>query len=150
MAEKHRIHYRTDRGRALANRYNKSVTGRWNIIRANAKRDSKVSFDVTKVQFLAVQEYPCTYCGGDLPEMGSGLDRLEAGGAYRPGNVAPCCDECNVARSNHFSPEEMLAELGPAIARIRMVRGDRLRPAIPLAFWGTWDGNVEALPGRTK
>ena len=43
---------------------------------------------------------------------------------YSIDNVAPCCNECNVARSDHFSIDEMKNFVGPAIREVKLVRMD--------------------------
>ena len=42
------------------------------------------------------------------------------------GNVVPCCYECNVARGNNFSFEEMLL-IGKAIKKIKKERINKLK-----------------------
>lgn len=47
---------------------------------------------------------PCTYCGYSA----TGLDRLDNSKGHTEDNCVPCCNECNVARMDNFTHEEML------------------------------------------
>ena len=60
----------------------------------------------------------CVYCYTDKR---IGLDRLNNSKGHTKDNVAPCCYECNVARSNNFSYDEMLI-IGKAIKEVRSNR----------------------------
>jgi hypothetical protein len=40
----------------------------------------------------------CHYCGGQLPEAGHGLDRINRNYGYLRQNVVPCCKECNAQK----------------------------------------------------
>lgn len=72
---------------------------------------------------------PCTYCGDDN-FMNMGLDRLDNNLGHTMDNSIPCCDECNVARSNHFTYEEMM-EIGAVIKRIKANRIKNPQPLQP-------------------
>lgn len=54
-------------------------------------------------------------------KAGIGLDRLDNAKGYEPGNVVSCCSECNIARSDNFTPEEMKV-IGMAIRKVKMAR----------------------------
>lgn len=60
----------------------------------------------------------CIYCG-DVHKIG--LDRIDNLKAHNIDNCVPCCYECNVARSNNFSHEEMKM-IGKTIAIIKQNR----------------------------
>jgi hypothetical protein len=60
---------------------------------------------------------PCQYCG--FPS--TGLDRLNNDEGHTDKNCIPCCYECNTARMNNFSHEEMKI-LGLAIKQIKEIR----------------------------
>lgn len=60
----------------------------------------------------------CHYCGFKP----SGLDRVNHDLGHIMGNCVPCCFECNVARNNNFTYEEML-EIGKVIRKIKITRG---------------------------
>lgn len=81
---------------------------------------------LTRDEFAALTEQPCTYCGDPdtTDTSGSGLDRRDSSRGYHLDNVVPCCVECNLAKGpDTFSYEEMLV-IGAAI---RQVKDARLR-----------------------
>lgn len=61
---------------------------------------------------------PCIYCG-DTNRVG--CDRIDNSKGHTKNNVVPCCFDCNCARNDNFSHDEML-ELGKAIAKIKQKR----------------------------
>ncbi len=79
---------------------------------------------ITLEEYKRLTSQPCEYCGGPLPETSVGLDRIDISKGYSHGNVLPCCTWCNVARSDHFTVDEVRREIGPAIRRIRIQRGE--------------------------
>lgn len=58
---------------------------------------------------------PCVYCG-DTHKIG--CDRIDNTKGHTKDNVQPCCYECNVARGNNFSVEEMKI-IGKAIKEVK-------------------------------
>lgn len=74
-------------------------------------------FDLTKEFIEEKLKQPCMYCG-DLNFNKMGLDRLDNSIGHLKTNVVPCCDECNIARSDHFTHEEMLI-IGIAIKQVK-------------------------------
>ena len=65
---------------------------------------------------------PCHYCGLDNNSVaGVGLDRLDNTIGYMLDNVVSCCTECNRARSDKFTPDEMLI-IGTAIRQVNLAR----------------------------
>ena len=58
---------------------------------------------------------PCIYCG-DTKRIG--CDRIHNDGGHTKDNVVPCCYDCNCARNNNFSYEEMKV-LGKTIREIK-------------------------------
>lgn len=58
---------------------------------------------------------PCKYCG-DVERIG--CDRIDNDKGHTMDNVVPCCYDCNCARNNNFTYEEML-ELGKTIHKIK-------------------------------
>lgn len=61
---------------------------------------------------------PCVYCG-DTYRVGA--DRLDNTKGHTKDNVVPCCVECNTAKNEHFTYEEMLI-IGKAIAEVKAKR----------------------------
>ena len=57
----------------------------------------------------------CTYCGD---ETKMGFDRINNSIGHIKSNVVPCCYDCNVARSDNFTHEEM-KEIGKAIKSVK-------------------------------
>lgn len=64
---------------------------------------------------------PCVYCG-DTKRIG--CDRIDNSKGHTKDNVVPCCIECNTARNNNFSHEEMFV-LGETIAKIKEDRSKK-------------------------
>lgn len=62
----------------------------------------------------------CVYCGDTC---NIGLDRIDNNRGHEIGNVVPCCYDCNVARSNNFSMEEMKL-IGSTIRKIKRMRNE--------------------------
>lgn len=63
----------------------------------------------------------CVYCG-DTNNIG--LDRIDNNKGHEIGNVVPCCYECNCARNNNFTYEEMLI-IGKAIREVKNKRKEK-------------------------
>ena len=61
---------------------------------------------------------PCHYCG-DTYRIG--CDRIDNSKGHTKENVVPCCIECNTARNNYFTYEEM-RRLGKTISEIKKDR----------------------------
>lgn len=59
----------------------------------------------------------CFYCGF----RPSGLDRLDQNLGHTIANCVPCCWECNTARNDNFTSEEM-KEIGKIIRKIKISR----------------------------
>lgn len=60
----------------------------------------------------------CSYCGHN---QRMGADRVNNNENHSKKNTVPCCYECNVARNNIFSHQEMKI-IGSAIAKVRKNR----------------------------
>lgn len=60
----------------------------------------------------------CHYCGFKP----SGLDRIDQNLGHIIGNCVPACFDCNTARNNNFSYEEMI-EIGKTIRKLKIARG---------------------------
>lgn len=77
--------------------------------------------NITKEQLSdIIYNSKCIYCG-DTHNIG--LDRIDNNRGHEIGNVVPCCYECNIARGNNFSFEEMLI-LGKTIRQIKNKRNE--------------------------
>ena len=61
---------------------------------------------------------PCVYCG-DTYRVGA--DRISNNKGHTKDNIVPCCFECNCAKNDNFSYEEMLI-IGKAIAAVKAQR----------------------------
>ena len=61
---------------------------------------------------------PCHYCG-DTKRVG--CDRIDNNKGHSKDNVVPCCIECNTARNNYFTYEEM-RRIGKTIAEVKKDR----------------------------
>jgi hypothetical protein len=92
--------------------------------RAAAKVSERgLTFELSFDEYAELVSAPCTYCGGPLPEVGLGLDRLDNNVGYTRFNCVPCCHYCNTARSNHFSVSEMV-KIGQLFRELRLARPD--------------------------
>lgn len=56
--------------------------------------------------FADLRLRPCFYCGSKLSNLGIALDRLDNSAGYELNNIVPCCPQCNVWKSNTFTPGE--------------------------------------------
>ena len=74
--------------------------------------------DYTIEDMLEIMDTPCIYCG-DTNRIG--LDRIDNSKGHTKDNTVPCCYECNCARNNNFSFEEMKI-LGKTIKQIKESR----------------------------
>jgi hypothetical protein len=63
-------------------------------------------------------ESGCSYCGDDNRV---GIDRIDNSRGHTKDNVVPACYDCNCARGNNFTSEEMLI-IGKAIKEIKQCR----------------------------
>ena len=74
--------------------------------------------DYTIDDMLEVMSKPCVYCG-DTSRIG--LDRIDNSKGHTKDNTVPCCYECNCARNNNFTYDEML-QIGKVIRDIKLKR----------------------------
>lgn len=95
--------------------------GRFGIAITAATRKG-VEWKISSEQYFDLIKNPCAYCGGPLAESGIGLDRMVSSKCYEIGNVAPCCHQCNHAKRDWFSYEEMKEFIGPSIRVVRLHR----------------------------
>lgn len=78
--------------------------------------------DLTREFVLEECKKPCIYCG-DTKRIG--LDRIDNTKGHTKDNVVPCCYECNCARLDNFTHEEMLI-IGKSIAEVKKNRSNPL------------------------
>lgn len=84
-----------------------------------ADKKKGLSFDIDKQWlFDNIKNGQCHYCG-DTKRLG--LDRIDNSKGHTKDNVVLCCYECNIARGNNFTYEEMLI-LGKTIKMIKSAR----------------------------
>lgn len=65
----------------------------------------------------------CVYCGDNKK---IGCDRIDNSKGHTKDNVVPCCIECNAARNNNFTYDEML-EIGKAIRKVKENRRNKIK-----------------------
>lgn len=105
--------------------------------RANAKT-KKRAFELTKEAYDELANLPCVYCHRDITETNtSGIDRIDNDLGYVPGNMQPCCSECNVMRGA-LTVEAFLEKVSRIAARAELL----LVPEMPTF--------LTALPRRKR
>jgi hypothetical protein len=116
-----RIYIKTEKGRAIS------------LLQSHKRFDKKKNRECNLSQEYVIKNIlyeKCFYCGFSAENMG--CDRLDNLIGHIIGNVVPCCPDCNVARSNNFTVEEMKI-IGLAIREIKLKRIDEGKP-ISVAF----------------
>lgn len=58
----------------------------------------KLTWLLTKVQFISIGSQPCSYCG--TPNDNYGIDRIDSTLGYTPENCRSCCRTCNIAKAS--------------------------------------------------
>ena len=93
--------YYKNHKKVLRNRaaYSRTIMGRHSSMRGSA-RNRKLECTLTLEEYEKLIAESCFYCGGDLSPAGIGLDRIDPKQGYIPGNVRPCCYDCNTAKMN--------------------------------------------------
>ncbi|EDJ1279827.1 hypothetical protein GE594_10215 [Salmonella enterica] len=87
-----------------------------NYIEIDKKKGQECTLTVEFVKNLI--EKPCIYCG-DTERIGA--DRIDNSKPHTPDNVHPCCADCNTARSDKFTVDEMMI-IGSAIRKVKEMR----------------------------
>lgn len=95
--------------------------GRYSHNKSHAKHLGR-AWTLTKEEYNKLLQKPCTYCHLPIGKWGYGLDRLDNSRGYELDNVVTCCKECNVARNNNFTSDEMRQFIGPAIRAAKLAR----------------------------
>lgn len=99
----------------------KTVHGRFLKAKGSAKARG-IRWLLTEAHFETLGKESCFYCKQSLNlKFGSGIDRKNSSRDYEPNNVVACCIECNVAKNNFFSCEEMQV-IGKAISIVKQLR----------------------------
>ena len=87
-----------DKIREQRQRYRKSVKGRYNKYKKEAK-DRGFVFELSLEEFESITKLPCMYCGEYSKESEgaqySGIDRIDSSEGYTSFNCVPCCEMCN-------------------------------------------------------
>lgn len=75
-------------------------------------RKKGLETSLSQADVLKLMTSACEYCGslGD-----NGADRLDNTIGHTTSNCVACCVECNIARGDKFTPDEMRTFIGPAI-----------------------------------
>lgn len=108
---------KTKRARELYKINCRTLTGKFCGAKRNARQRNK-EWSITKEQYYSlIKDNQCYYCGNKLPEVGSGLDRIDNNKGYSIENVVPCCSICNSVKFDVFTTAEML-EIGNLIREI--------------------------------
>lgn len=99
--------------------YRLTVKAKYTTYKSSAKVRN-IPFDLSFEEFKEFWKKPCHYCRDPIETIG--LDRIHNNKGYTKETIVPCCMTCNYVRLNLFTFEEMLKELGPAIAKIKHSR----------------------------
>ena len=105
---------------ATTKKYNKSFNGKSSsLLKAYLNFDNSRGYenDLTLDDIKWAKTSKCVYCGYDA----TGFDRIDNKKGHTTDNVVPCCKECNIARMDNFSHEEMFI-LGKAIKVVKDLR----------------------------
>lgn len=89
--------------------YDKSVLRRYNKAQRKAK-EREIEWGLSLEDYTALCNKPCYYCNnilGKIVECGVGLDRINSDIGYQLDNVLPCCQTCNIIKSDILSVDEM-------------------------------------------
>lgn len=93
-----------------------------------AKYEAKkrnLEWSISEDLFTRMISLACSYCCGPLPQNGCGLDRKTNSIGYTESNITPCCFVCNKVKSDIFTYDEMNNNIGPAVRRVRELRGGK-------------------------
>lgn len=99
----------TEEGKAYEHKRRRTPKTRYIKARYDAgrRKSGAKPFTISLEEYLIVIARKCEYCNCSLEnETGSGLDRIDNEKGYEPGNVNPCCGDCNRRRSKSMGAEE--------------------------------------------
>jgi len=80
-------------------KYARTTRGQFTELKSRAKKGTK-EMTITYEEYATIRTLPCEYCGGKLPKVGHGLDRINSNKGYTLKNSVPCCYRCNMAKSS--------------------------------------------------
>jgi hypothetical protein len=105
-----------ERMQRLSDGYHRSPERKYKILETRHKKweGDFISFEFYKKLIVL----PCSYCGGELPPKGTGIDRINSKKGYTANNCAPCCTRCNQLFSN-YNKEETLDHIQKIIKYIK-------------------------------
>jgi len=105
--------------RAWCAKYNRTLGGRFARMKRGAKK-REIPFELTKEQYAnLVIGAICHYCGGILPEVGSGADRKNSSAGYSVENCVPCCRNCNSIRGADLISYKEMLEVAKLLRKLR-------------------------------
>lgn len=111
-------------------RYDRSPAGRFRYGKSSAKIRG-LRWTLTFIEYVElIGSDECFYCGEELNETGSGLDRIDPALGYTYENVVPCCATCNKIKRELLTHEETIVAI-KAIQALRAVdnrRKERNKP----------------------
>lgn len=120
-----REYRKTPKGKEHDRRNAISPRSRYNYTKHSARK-RRLEFCLEFEEYKQLIAQTCHYCGGELNNHGTGLDRVDNNKGYVHGNVVPCCKDCNTVKSDIFNYKEMLL-----ISKvIRQIKNDRLVMAL--------------------
>jgi hypothetical protein len=102
--------------------YSGMSKGRFQMAKSKAVRKGK-TWLLTEEEYFSLLRLPCDYCGFEIRNSGIGLDRKDSSNGYTLENCCSCCLECNQAKSDFLTYDEMKNIVGPAI---KLVKDNRL------------------------
>lgn len=108
--EKMRVYRKNNREAHLRDqkKSHRSLPVMFNRAKYSAK-ERGIVWNISYELFVLIRSKICHYCEGKLPEVGSGIDRIENSRGYEPDNVLPCCGDCNKHRHSTWTVGEMVA-----------------------------------------
>ena len=105
--------------RELYRSYHKAPKNRFhNFVNCAKRRGLEVSLSFDQWTVVVIERF-CEYCGGALPEIGSGVDRKDSAKGYILGNVVPCCTVCNQIKGEDNITYEEMKYLMPLLKKFR-------------------------------
>jgi hypothetical protein len=116
------------------------INAKYRSLKQNALNrgfEVKITFEQYK---SIVKDKKCSYCNDELI-TGSSLDRLDSNKGYTINNVTPCCNRCNMVKSNLLSYEEMKK----VVDLLRKIRHNKKK-----SLWGSPKPKKQRLKEKRK